>query len=101
MRHYAWLLLTAMLLTAPPGLRGAEDTAAGLEFDDAPLAEPLEHPAWFKQSFLELPEDLRQAVAAGKRGIVVYFGQRRWLCRIEIRFGGGFSEAALAALLGA
>ena len=46
-------------------------------FDDAPLQEPLEHPAWFKQSFLDLPEDLAEATAAGKKGIIVYFGQKR------------------------
>ena len=62
----ARLLLTALLVLAPPALRAAEDSTASLQFDDAPLAEPLEHPEWFKQSFLELPEDLRQATAAGK-----------------------------------
>ncbi|MGE5155213.1 MAG: thioredoxin family protein [Bdellovibrio bacteriovorus] len=46
-------------------------------FDDAPLAEPLEHPEWFKESFLDLRHDLSEAVAAGKRGLMVYFGQRR------------------------
>ena len=71
------LLLVAVLL--PPGLAGGADaeSAAGLEFDDAPLAEPLEHPAWFKESFLDLPHDLEEAVAAGKRGILIYFGQSR------------------------
>ena len=46
-------------------------------FEDRPLAEPLEHPAWFKESFLDLGEDLKEAVAGGKRGLMVYFGQRR------------------------
>jgi thioredoxin-related protein len=46
-------------------------------FDDAPLREPLEHPDWFKESFLDLRQDLSEALAAGKRGILVYFGQRR------------------------
>jgi thioredoxin-related protein len=46
-------------------------------FDDRPLAEPLEHPPWFKESFLDLGADLKEAVAAGKRGLIVYFGQRR------------------------
>jgi thioredoxin-related protein len=73
----AALLIVAVLL--PPGLAGGADaeSAAGLEFDDAPLAEPLEHPAWFKESFLDLPHDLEEAVAAGKRGILIYFGQSR------------------------
>ena len=46
-------------------------------FDDTPLSEPLGHPEWFKESFLDLPEDLQQAVESGKRGIIVYFGQQR------------------------
>lgn len=46
-------------------------------FDDAPLAQPLEHPDWFKQSFLDLPADLAEALEAGKKGIAVYFGQKR------------------------
>lgn len=47
------------------------------EFDDLPLQEPLQHPDWFKLSFLDLPEDLAEAVAKEKAGIIVYFGQRR------------------------
>jgi len=33
-----------------------------------------EQPAWFKQSFLELPEDVREAAAADKR-LILYFYQ--------------------------
>ena len=46
-------------------------------FDDAPRAEPLDHPAWFKASFLDLDADLKEAVAVGKQGLMVYFGQPR------------------------
>lgn len=53
------------------------ETESAFEFDDLPLQEPLEHPSWFKQSFLDLREDLAEAVAADKVGIIVYFGQRR------------------------
>lgn len=45
-------------------------------FDDQPLDEPLSHPDWFKLSFLELQDDLDEAVAAGKRGLIIYFGQK-------------------------
>jgi len=45
-------------------------------FDDQPLVEPLTHPDWFKLSFLDMADDLREAVAAGKRGLVIYFGQK-------------------------
>lgn len=47
------------------------------EFNDSPLEQLLEYPSWFKQSFLDLSEDLDEAIAAGKQGIVVYFGQKR------------------------
>ncbi len=51
---------------------------------------PIEHPAWFKQSFLDLPADLDEALTAGKQGIIVYFGQRRCAyCKLlmEVNFG--------------
>lgn len=46
------------------------------EFNDQPLAAPLTHPDWFKLSFLDLTDDLREAAAAGKRGLIIYFGQK-------------------------
>ena len=52
-----------------------EDETAS-RFDDRPLREALVYPAWFKLSFLDLPDDLRDTVAAGKDGLIVYFGQR-------------------------
>jgi thioredoxin-related protein len=48
-----------------------------LSFDDMPLDELLEYPDWFKQSFLDLDEDLAAAAEAGKKGLIVYFGQKR------------------------
>ena len=46
------------------------------ETGDAPLADPLTHPDWFKLSFLNLRDDLDEAVEGGKRGLIVYFGQK-------------------------
>ena len=48
-----------------------------VQFDDTPLDDLLQHPDWFKKSFLDLDDDLEQAVSEGKKGIIVYFGQRR------------------------
>ena len=45
-------------------------------FDDAPLEEPIGLPSWFKLSFLDLPEDLHEAISDGKTGIMVYLGQK-------------------------
>lgn len=56
---------------APPG------DAAFVGFDDHPREDLLEHPDWFKESFLDLPQDLEDALAAGKSGLIVYFGQKR------------------------
>ncbi|MEN8179949.1 MAG: thioredoxin fold domain-containing protein [Pseudomonadota bacterium] len=60
------------------------------EFDDFPLEQPMEHPDWFKHSFLDLQEDLADATNSGKKGIIVYFGQRRCAyCKmlLEVNFG--------------
>ncbi len=45
-------------------------------FEDAPLEEPISLPAWFKLSFLDLAEDLEEAIGSGKTGIMVYLGQK-------------------------
>jgi len=67
-------LLLVNILTVSPSV--ADDSAADfIEFDDQPLAEDLVLPEWFKLSFLELKNDLSEAVEAGKRGLIIYFGQ--------------------------
>ncbi|WP_232023967.1 thioredoxin family protein [Sulfurivermis fontis] len=70
------LLLSCALVGAPPLQAAPEDDFESLSFDDAPLDESFEHPDWFKLSFLNLREDLEEAVQDGKRGIIVYFGQK-------------------------
>lgn len=55
-------------------------TQAGLDplrFDDSMLDEPLLHPGWFKITLGDLRDDVKQAVADGKNGIILYFGQAR------------------------
>lgn len=78
-----WQDWRLVLLVVWLGLAGfahaADQTADALDFpvfDDQPLEEPLSHPDWFKLSFLELQDDLNEAVAAGKRGLIIYFGQK-------------------------
>jgi thioredoxin-related protein len=73
-------LLGAWLLAVLPIAAGAASDEDALQFDDMPLGEDdglVRHPAWFKQSFLDLPSDLQEAIDSGKRGLVVYFGQKR------------------------
>jgi thioredoxin-related protein len=43
--------------------------------DDEPRFTDNDHPAWFSETFLNLPNDLAQAKTKGKIGIIVYFGQ--------------------------
>ena len=53
----------------------AEDSS--LVFDDAQLEEELVYPDWFKFSMGDLSDDLSEAKASGKQGIITYFGQKR------------------------
>jgi thioredoxin-related protein len=71
------LLLATLGLGWSAGGVAAEEPAGVFEFDDFPLEDLLEYPPWFKKSFLDLQEDLAEAEAAGKKGIIVYFGQKR------------------------
>lgn len=84
-----WAIAALMLffLTAMPFVQADQDDA--LVFDDIPLKELLTHPEWFKDSFLDLQEDLEEAIGNDKKGIIVYFGQRRCAyCRqlMEVNF---------------
>lgn len=75
----ALLLLLLLCLSPPvsaPLLAAPEESLDPLDFDDRPLSQEVRHPAWFKLSFLDLREDLRESVQAGKRGLIVYFGQK-------------------------
>jgi thioredoxin-related protein len=59
-------------------------------FEDAPLPEAISYPAWFKLSFLDLHDDLEEATAGGKQGLLVYFGQKYCAyCKklLEVNFG--------------
>ena len=53
-------------------LHGQAGPAASETFNPSPHA--IEYPAWFKETFLDLREDVREAAAEGKR-LLVYFGQ--------------------------
>jgi thioredoxin-related protein len=67
------ILLPLLLVFANSSAQEANDEFA---FDDKPLDERIIHPEWFKLSFLELYDDLQDAIADGKRGLIIYFGQQ-------------------------
>lgn len=53
----------------------AQPAADPYEFDDREIAN-IEHPAWFKDSLLNLRDDLEDARQANKLGIVLFFSER-------------------------
>ncbi len=71
------LLLFFLPLVLRLAMAAAPDLDFEGEFDDRALEEPLSLPHWFKLSFLDLDEDLREAEKEGKIGLMVYFGQKR------------------------
>jgi thioredoxin-related protein len=86
----AQLSLVALLLgVSHSSLKAEDDPIWDLTIDDRPTRQAVEHPAWFRLSFLDLRDDLADAVAQGKRGLAVYFGQRHCpYCRslMEVNF---------------
>jgi thioredoxin-related protein len=69
MQHLTTLLLGLLLCAAALGPGPA---AAAEGFDDGVFTH-IVYPDWFKDSFLDLQEDLDEAVAAGKHGLMVFF----------------------------
>jgi thioredoxin-related protein len=81
------LVLLIYLLTFQP-------VWAGAEFNDEPVDEII-HPDWFKQSFLDLKEDVAEAEQSDKDGIIVFFGQQHCAyCKALIT--NDFGDAAIA-----
>ena len=75
MSYYYRLLLTLILLGGT-GLVHSTAMAAEQESLDAGMVNPgyEEKPDWFKNSFLDIREDVQEAAAAGKR-VMLYFYQ--------------------------
>ncbi len=71
-------LLALLWLACVPALSHASaiDITAP-DFDDRPLADTIDIPDWFLLSFLDIKEDLGEINKAGKKGLIVYFGQKR------------------------
>lgn len=49
---------------------------SGVDFAEEMFADAV-HPDWFKASYLDLDEDLNDALKQGKKGLMVYFGLKR------------------------
>ncbi|MBT3025590.1 MAG: thioredoxin fold domain-containing protein [Candidatus Thiodiazotropha sp. (ex Ctena orbiculata)] len=88
--QYVSIALSLLLSPLSPQAFAIDSETDVFTFDDFPLEDLLQYPGWFKKSFLDLPEDLSEAVANDKRGIIVYFGQKRCAyCKmlLEVNFG--------------
>lgn len=77
-KHSLWQLIFLISLIVLP-VHSA--VAVGEDFDiqdidDTPRERDIQYPEWFKNSFLDLQEDLSDALSQGKSGIIVYFGQK-------------------------
>lgn len=58
--------------------------------DDTPKIRDVQYPDWFSNTFLDLNEDLNDALEQNKKGIIVYFGQKDCAyCEalMEVNFG--------------
>jgi len=92
-----WIVLIAAFwsleVVSPSGRVSAQDSSnidTADHFDDAPLQAPLVLPDWFKVSFLELADDLQEALDAGKKGIIIYFGQKHCAyCKAQLENNWG------------
>jgi len=68
-------IATSLLLICCTQVFAITDTY--VPFDDSLLEESLVHPDWFDLSSGSLTDDLQDAVKDGKKGLIVYFGQKR------------------------
>lgn len=71
-----FLMMTFFLIAGLP-VYAADTSDDAYAFEDTMLDEALVYPDWFKLSFGDLRADLKEATDAGKKGIVLYFGQKR------------------------
>lgn len=74
MKHLFTVLSLKLLLLITPCYAATDDQ---VPFEDKQLEESLVHPDWFELSSGSLSDDLAEAKAEGKIGIIVYYGQKR------------------------
>ena len=92
MKHCLPLIILALFstLSSLASAVGPDIDPEAHEFEDRPLKRELHLPEWFKISFLDLRDDLRNAVREGKGGIIIYFGQKHCAyCKalLEVNWG--------------
>ena len=69
------------------------NTIDPLIFGDAPLKTSLNTPDWFKLSFLNLNDDLQDALKSGKKGLIIYFGLTNCpYCKAQLEVNWGSKD---------
>ncbi len=74
-RFFLFSIWTLVAGALPVHAALVDEPVDGPALNDEALQEPIRYPAWFQLSFLNLHEDLQQALRYQKRGLIVYFGQ--------------------------
>ena len=90
------LLITYFLLFLHMTCVYASTALDDMAFDDAPLSEALEVSDWFKLSFLDLNESLKEALDDGKKGLIIYFGRKDCAyCKAQLEGNWGYKDIAI------
>ena len=90
MQHFIQSLLLSLLFSVASVAAQTDDD---IVFDDEPLSEAIILPDWFKVSFMELEEDLNESVENGKRGLIIYFGQKNCpYCKAQLERNWGQAD---------
>lgn len=87
----AWSI-TAWLITAAVVSPVLADNSASqfIEFDDTPLQQDIVLPDWFKLSFLELKNDLKDLDESGHKHLLLYFGRKDCpYCKVHLEKNWG------------
>lgn len=74
MKSFLILLFGICLMSTAHAQKDVPDVTQ--QIDDQPKVRDNQYPEWFSMSFLDLQDDFNAAKKAGKKGLIVYFGQK-------------------------
>jgi len=72
-----YLISFLLLFLISSASHSVSEDISDLVFDDTQLEDEVIYPEWFKISLGDLNDELKEAKASGKKGIITYFGQKR------------------------
>lgn len=74
---FSLLLLPGLFFSFYASAENGTANPSIYEFQDILLKDELVYPDWFEDDFSDLSEALAKSVNAGKKGLMIYFGQKR------------------------